>query len=241
MKKHGSQYILLIVFIIFGIVLAVQTKSTLNTKKLAAAKTYSAEVLKEQLVKEQAETDTLKKAIDENVAAQNKVIDEYVLQQNDDQLASDWEKMRFSAGLVDVKGPGITLKLDDAPARQPDTPLDWQIIHDQDIRVILNDLKKAGAEAISVNGERIAPMSEQVCAGPTVLINGNRHPVPFIIDAIGDPDTLYNSIINSSRIAEMTEFNIRVDITKSNEIKLAKFSGADKLDKFISGLEVVDK
>ncbi len=241
MKKHGSQYILLIVFIIFGIVLAVQTKSTLNTKKLAAAKTYSAAALKEQLVKEQAETDALMKAIDENVAAQNKIVDEYVLQQNDDQLAKDWEKMRFSAGLVDVKGPGVTIKLDDAPARQPDTPLDWQIIHDQDIRVILNDLKKAGAEAISVNGERIAPMSEQVCAGPTVLINGNRHPVPFIIEAIGDPDTLYNSIINSSRIAEMTEFNIRVDIAKSNEIKLAKFSGADKLNKYISGLEVVEK
>jgi uncharacterized protein YlxW (UPF0749 family) len=241
MKKHGSRYILLIVFIIFGIVLAVQTKSTLNTKKLAAAKTYSADVLKEQLIKEQAETDALKKAIDENVADQNKIIDEYVLQQKDDQLARDWEKMRFSAGLVNVKGPGITIKLDDAPARQPDTPLGWQIIHDQDIRIILNDLKKAGAEAISVNGERIAPMSEQVCAGPTILINGNRHPVPFIIEAIGDPDTLYNSIINSSRIAEMTEFNIRVDIAKANEIKLAKFSGADKLDKYISGLEVVGK
>jgi len=241
MKKHGSQYILLIVFIIFGVVLAVQTKSTLNTKKLAAAKTYSADALKAQLVEEQAETDALKKAIDENVAAKNEIIKEYVLQQNDDQLAKDWEKVMLSADLVDVKGPGITIKLDDAPARQPDTPLSWQIIHDQDIRIILNDLKKAGVQAISINGERVAPMSEQVCAGPTILINGNRHPVPYIIEAIGDPDTLYNSIVNSSRIAEMTEFNIRVEITKSKELKLSKFSGADKLDKYISGLEVVEK
>lgn len=241
MKKHGSQYILLIVFIIFGIVLAVQTKSTLNTKKLAAAKTYSAEVLKKQLVEEQAETDALKKAIDENIATQNEIINEYVQGQNDNELARDWEKIRLSTGLVDVKGPGITIKLDDAPARQPDTPLSWLIIHDQDIKVILNDLKKAGAQAIAVNGERVVPMSEQVCAGPTILINGNRHAVPYVIEAIGNPDVLYDSISNSSRIAEMTEFNIRVEITKSKELKLVKFSGADKLDKYISGLEVVKK
>lgn len=241
MKKYGSQYILLIVFIIFGIVLAVQAKSTLNTKKLAAAKTYSADALKEQLVREQAETDALKKAINDNIADQNTIIDEYVHEQNDDKLVRDWEKVRLSAGLVDVKGPGITIKLDDAPARQPDTPLSWFIIHDQDIKVILNDLKKAGAQAISINGERVVPMSEQVCAGPTILINGNRHTVPYIIEAIGDPDTLYDSISNSSRIAEMTEFNIRVEITKSQKLKLAKFSGADKLDKYISGLEVVQK
>ena len=196
-------------------------------------------MLKQQLVKEQAEADALRNAIDENVADQNEIINEYVLEQKDDNLARDWEKVRLTTGLVGVKGPGITIKLDDAPARQPDTPLSWLIIHDQDIKVILNDLKKAGAQAIAVNGERVVPMSEQVCAGPTILINGNRHAVPYVIEAIGDPDALYVSISNSGRIAEMTEFNIRVEITKSKELKLSKFSG--KLDKYISGLEVVKK
>lgn len=241
MKKLGSQYILLIVFVIFGIVIAVQLKSTLYTKRQAASKAYSVDMLKEQLTREQAETDALKKAIDENLVMKNKFIDEYIKQQNDDLLAKDWEKVRLHTGLVDVKGPGITIKLDDAPARQPDTPLNWLVIHDQDIKIILNDLKKAGAQAISINGERVVPMSEQICAGPTILINGNRHSVPYIIEAIGDPDILYESISTSSRVAEMTEFDIRVEITKEKEIKLAKFSGADKLDRYISGLEVIEK
>ncbi len=241
MKKAGSQYIFLIVFLIFGIVVAIQIKSTLYAKRLTALNTISADMLKEDLVKAQNETDALKTQIDENLAVMNKTIKSFIDQQNDDKLAGDWEKVKLSTGLIDVKGPGITIKLDDAPAREPDTPVKWLIIHDQDIKVILNELKKAGAQAISINGERIVPMSEQVCAGPTILINDNRHSVPYYIEAIGDPDRLYESISTCSRLAEMTEYNIRVEIAKSKELKLSKFSGAGKLDRYISGLEEVKK
>jgi uncharacterized protein YlxW (UPF0749 family) len=241
MKKTGSQYIFLIVFLIFGIVVAIQIKSTLYAKRLTASNTISVDMLKEDLAKAQSETDKLNAAIDENLAVRNNTIKSFIDQQNDDKLAVDWGKVKLSTGLVDVIGPGITIKLDDAPAREPDTPVNWLIIHDQDIKVILNELKKAGAQAISINGERIVPMSEQVCAGPTILINDNRHSVPYYIEAIGDPDLLYESISTCSRVAEMTEFNIRVEITKVKELKLSKFSGAGMLDRYISGLEEVKK
>ncbi len=240
MKKNGGRYILFVVFLIFGMVIAVQFKNTMAARKTSASSKYTVDTLKEQLARVQEETEELKKAIDENVVMKNELIKEYVSQQNDDQLEKQWESIKLHTGMVGVKGPGIVISLHDAPARQPDTPLSLLIIHDQDIKVILNDLKKAGAQAIAVNGERIVPMSEQVCAGPTIMINGNRHPVPYIIEAIGDPDELYESITTSSRIANMTEFNIRVEITKSKEIVLPKFSSADKLDRYISGLEVAE-
>lgn len=241
MKKSESRHILFVVFMILGIIVAIQVKSTLYAKRVTVSKKLSVDTLKEQLKREKAETDELKAAIDENLIMKDDIIREYIEQQNDDQLKKEWEIVRLSTGLVGVKGPGIVIKLDDAPVRQPDTPINLQIIHDMDIKVLLNDLKKAGAQAIAINGERVVPMSEQVCAGPTILINDNRHSVPYIIEAIGDPDTLYESIASSSRIAEMTEFNIRVDINKSKEIKIPKFSGADKLGMYISGLEVVEK
>jgi uncharacterized protein YlxW (UPF0749 family) len=241
MKKTGSQYIFLIVFLIFGIVVALQIKSTIYAKKLNASNTLSADMLKEDLAKAQKETDELNAAIDENLDVMNNTIKSFIDQQNDDKLANDWESMKLSTGLVDVTGPGITIKLDDAPAREPDTPVSWQIIHDQDIKLILNELKKAGAQAISINGERIVPMSEQVCAGPTILINDNRYSVPYFIEAIGDPDLLYESISTYSRIADMTEYKIRVVIKKVKELKLSKFNGAGKLDRYISGLEEVKK
>ncbi len=241
MKKNGGKYILFVIFLIFGIVIAVQFKNTMAARKASASNKFTVDTLKAQLASVQAETEELKKVIDENVVIKNELIKEYVSQQNDDQLEKEWELINLHTGMVGVRGPGIVISLHDAPARQPDTPLSLLIIHDQDIKVILNDLKKAGAQAIAVNKERIVPMSEQVCAGPTIMINGNRHPVPYIIEAIGDPDELYESISTSSRIANMTEFNIRVEITKSKEIVLPKFSNADKLDRYISGLEVVEQ
>jgi len=240
MKISGKSVILFIVFLIFGVVLSVQYKNAMAAKKAASSGKYTVEMLKEQLTTVMMETEELKRAIDENVEIKNKFIMEYVTQQNDNQLEKEWESLKLLTGIVGVKGPGITVKLDDAPAREPDMPLELLIIHDHDIKVILNELKKAGAQAIAVNGERIVPMSEQVCAGPTILINGNRHPVPYIIEAIGNPDELYDSMVNSSRIASMIEVNIRVEITKSKEIVLPKFSSADKLDRYISGLEVVE-
>jgi uncharacterized protein YlxW (UPF0749 family) len=241
MSKPGIRFILLFVFIIFGIIIAVQIKSSLYAKKVTASDKLSVDMLKAQIIEITAETEELKAAIDENVVIQNEMVREYISMQNDGRLADEWEMIKLNTGLVDVKGPGITIKLDDAPVRKPDTPLKWLIIHDYDVRTILNDLKKAGAQAIAVNGERLVPMSEQVCAGPTILINGNRYPVPYYIEAIGDPDVLYESISTSSKVAELTEFNIEVEIKKAKEITIPKFSGADNLDRYISGLEVYTK
>jgi len=239
MNKSGSRYILLLVFLIFGIVVSVQLKSTFIARKQTASTALDVQTLKEQLAVVQKETAELKAKIDENLVIRNEIIKEYIQQQDDSTLANEWEKIKLSTGLVDVKGSGITIKLDDAMVNEPEYEVRWQIIHDDDIKTILNDLKKAGAQAITINGERVVPMSEQLCAGPTIKINDNRYPVPYVIEAIGNPDLLYEAISTSSRIAEMTEFKIRVEITKSKELTLSKFSGADKLERYISGLEVV--
>jgi uncharacterized protein YlxW (UPF0749 family) len=241
MKKPASRYILFMVFILLGTVMAWQLKSTLNARRATASGALNSNILKEQITELKREIDGLRAAIDENVALQNDIIREYIALQNDDQMSREWEIIKLHTGLVGVEGPGITVTLDDAPAREPDMPSSWFIIHDHDIRTILNDLKKAGAQAIAINGERVVPMSEQICAGPTILINGNRYPVPYVIEAIGDPYALYEAMDISYKVAELREFNIQVDIKKAESIRISKFSGTDKLDRYISGLEVVGK
>lgn len=241
MKKPASRYILFMVFILLGTVMAWQLKSTLNARRATASGALNSNILKEQITELKREIDGLRAAIDENVALQNDIIREYIALQNDDQMSREWEIIKLHTGLVGVEGPGITVTLDDAPAREPDMPSSWFIIHDHDIRTILNDLKKAGAQAIAINGERVVPMSEQICAGPTILINGNRYPVPYVIEAIGDPNALYEAMDISYKVAELREFNIQVDIKKAESIRISKFSGTDKLDRYISGLEVVGK
>lgn len=239
-KGRKYNYLLVAAFIVFGIAIAMQFKSTLISSRQEASSALNAENLKKQIVEAQKEQEGLKKAIDENLASKEKIIKEHLAQQSNADQEAEWNEIRLVAGISDVKGAGIVLKLDDAPARDKDTPVSWQIIHDGDIREILNILKVAGAEAISVNGERITAISEQVCAGPTILINGNRYPVPFVIKAIGNQDDLYAALNNSEIIAVMKEMKIRVDLSKNTEVQIPKYSNSDSISRFISGLEADD-
>ena len=115
-------------------------------------------------------------------------------------LSKDLANAQAFAGLTDVKGPGIVVTLSDSkkpfanmPAGFSNMPTGFappNIIHDTDIDAVLNELKASGAEAISVNGQRIAAVSPVRCVGPTVLVNFTPTASPFVIKAIGDPKTL---------------------------------------------------
>jgi len=109
-------------------------------------------------------------------------------------LLEDLKSAKFLAGLTSVKGPGIVVTLNDS--KKPYTnmlPSNFpppNIIHDTDINQIINELKQAGAEAVSVNDQRLVAVSAVRCAGPTVYVNNTQAAPPFVIRAIGDPKTL---------------------------------------------------
>jgi uncharacterized protein YlxW (UPF0749 family) len=239
-RVSNKNIVLLLVFMVLGIVLAVQLRSTLYSKNQAAAQSMSLDDLLEQIAAETNEIERIRKEIEENLTLKENYILSYIESEGSQPLPDNRLEVLSKAGLTDVKGPGITIRLDDAPARKEGTPVDWLIIHDQDIKIILNELKKAGAQAISINGERVVATSEQICAGPTILINGSRYPVPYVINAIGDPDVLFENISMSDRIAEMVEYDIRVEIAKSKEIIIPKFIGGASIDMYLTGLEVND-
>jgi len=113
------------------------------------------------------------------------------------ELSDDLAKAQFLAGLTDVKGPGIVVTLNDSKKPMPPMPAGLappNIIHDTDIASVVNELKAAGAEAISVNGQRIVAVSPVRCVGPTVMVNFTPQTPPFVIKAIGNPKTLYTAI-----------------------------------------------
>ena len=112
-------------------------------------------------------------------------------------LQDDLQHMRLLAGLTDVGGPGIEVVLNDSKKRFPDAPTAIQnlgIIHDNDINQCVNELKAAGAEAVSVNDQRLVSVSAVRCAGNTVLINNTPQAPPFIVRAIGDSSTLQEGL-----------------------------------------------
>lgn len=95
------------------------------------------------------------------------------------------------AGLTEMQGPGIVVTLRNKADLKPEDVTEPQYaVHDLDIRDFVNALLAAGAEAVSINGQRYVTTTAMRVLGPNVLINGVPLIAPFTIKAIGDPDNL---------------------------------------------------
>ncbi len=133
------------------------------------------------------------------------------------------------AGVTPVSGPGLEIALNDSNAAlQPGQNPNLFVLHDEDVLKILNELKAAGAEALAINDQRLIATSEIRCIGPTILVNGNKRiSAPFIITAIGDPDTLYNSLYMKNGVVDSLKiWGIQVSAKKVNEIVIPSYNGA---------------
>ena len=129
-------------------------------------------------------------------------------------------------GLTEVTGPGVKITLSDSKL-DASTVLDPSllVVHDLDIYYVINELKNAGAEAISVNGQRVVPTSAIECGGNIITINGEKIGSPFEIRAIGLPENLANLDRTGGYLAKMREENVGAKLEKSNNITIPKYSG----------------
>ena len=113
-------------------------------------------------------------------------------------VSSDLKTAKFAACLTAVQGPGVEVTLTDSKkpfaAVLPPGMAPPNIIHDTDINITVNELKAAGAEAISVNDQRIAAVTPIRCAGPTVFVNNTAQTPPYVIKAIGSPQILQTAL-----------------------------------------------
>ncbi len=120
-------------------------------------------------------------------------------------LATDLSRANFLAGLTAVQGPGLVVTLKDGKRFPPGSPnfvVMQSMVHDADINQVVNELKAAGAEAISVNDQRLIATSPVRCAGPTVYVNYTPQTPPFVIKAIGSARDLQNALNLPNGVAD---------------------------------------
>ncbi len=150
-------------------------------------------------------------------------------------LSADLQKANLLAGTVAVTGPGVVVTLRDAQKQPPQTP-DMSpetfnelrknfIIHDQDIQAVLNELKAAGAEAISVNDQRVVSTTAVRCVGPTVLVNNIPTPVPVTIKAIGDPNALLSGMTFAGGVQDAYPDKSMFSVDKAKNLTLPAYAG----------------
>ena len=91
---------------------------------------------------------------------------------------------------------------------------------------VINELRAAGAEAISINGERLVSTSEIRCAGPTLSVNNNRSAPPYVILAIGNPSNLASALKLRGGVLDTFKFwGIQADLTQPEVVKVPAFKG----------------
>lgn len=214
--KIARNIAITMVCIILGIMLAWQYKSINYNQSMASLQYKRLDELKDDVIKLQKQRtelqDRLKELEKENQVYESvKAGDSAAAQQIKDNLA----RVRMFAGLIEVKGKGIIVSLDD-----------YESVHVQDIDIlnIVNELRASGAQAIAVNDERIVAMTEIRTAGRYIMVNGKQLTPPYVIKAISDPTNLERSLRLLGGVLEpLEEWQLKVELKQADEIVIPKF------------------
>nr|WP_239579428.1 DUF881 domain-containing protein [Microlunatus panaciterrae] len=114
-------------------------------------------------------------------------------------LSPKVEQLSAAAGVRSVTGPALTVTLDDAPETVAADGIDGDllVVHQQDIQAVANILWSGGAEAMTIQGQRVIATTGIKCVGNTVVLHGIPYAPPYVIRAIGDPARLQAALARS--------------------------------------------
>lgn len=120
-------------------------------------------------------------------------------------------------GLTDVNGEGVTINI---LAKQLDEGTK------EYLDSIINELKNAGAECISINNQRLIWSSAISYEGNIIKVNQEKIESPFVINAIGDARLLYGALVRPGGYIELLNNNgIKTEVIKSSNIQIQKYNG----------------
>lgn len=145
-----------------------------------------------------------------------------------DEIDKELEGNRILIGNQAVSGPGVDLVINDASKEffTDEHAYEKALIHVEDMMLLVNDLKNAGAEAISINEQRITDRSQFYCDGAFINVNGVKIVAPFEIKAIGDKDNLKNYMEqNDKHLASMKNRSIRMALSQTDDMKIPAYNG----------------
>ena len=141
-------------------------------------------------------------------------------------LINQLNRTEIIAGIAEVKGQGVIITVKDSTYADTKGDINNYLIHDSDLLTIVNELRGAGAEVICINNERLISTTEIRCVGPTVSVNGTKITAPFIIKAIGNPETLENALMMRGGVYDsLTAWGLKLEINKATDIIIPPYNG----------------
>ncbi len=216
--KYIMTFSIGLVALILTMVMFTQFKTVYQTD-ITAIETMRETELRTELSDWKNKYDEVEDKIDET----EKKITEYQSQisnseESSNVLENELRETEDYLGYTKLIGEGIIVRLEDN---------DFKQIERWDLLDLINELKLAGAEAISVNDERIVSTTEIATVGyQFILINGNRIPSPFIVKAIGNKKYLESAItIKGGYLDEMKVNEKTINYTVEDEVEIPAYNG----------------
>ena len=156
------------------------------------------------------------------------------------ELTKGNDRLGVPVGLSALRGPGLSVTLDDAPRLAPGesrpgnpTPDDL-VVHEQDVLAVINAMWAGGADAVTVMGERIVGTSAVRCVGNTLLLHGNVYSPPFAVAAIGDPARLTKALDDSRGVqlfrSYVAAYGLGFVVEELRDLTVPAYEGTLQLD-----------
>lgn len=143
------------------------------------------------------------------------------------------EQVEAQAGLTALRGPGLEVTFADAPGTCPTGRVEDCRIQDVDLQLATNVLWSLGAEGIAINGERLIATTAIRSAGSSILINYRVLTPPYVVAAVGDPQTLDAGFADSDLADDFTVwrdvFGLGFSTRTVEELELPAYTGSVRL------------
>ncbi|MFH1284493.1 MAG: DUF881 domain-containing protein [Candidatus Peregrinibacteria bacterium] len=144
--------------------------------------------------------------------------------------------LKNNVGLTEVRGSGVEILIDDSPfaLRSGSSVSDSELVQASDIRDIVNVLNAAGAQAVSVNNQRIIASSPISSVGTTLLVNNSYIAPPFNISAVGDTELMLQRLLNETLLSSLydrsAKFKLVFEISVKEWITIPIYNGDLKVN-----------
>jgi len=237
MKVGKNQIVIFLLTVLLGAMIVFQIRAANSGFKYMSirdvyANSIELEAQKAELLQLQEKSDLLKSEIAEyKTANEDERIDLEAF------LKNEIERQKQISGITSVQGQGVIVIISDGTRELNENENPNSImVHDLDVRAIVDDLRNAGAEAISINDQRVIfNLSEIECTGPTIKINDQVFAQPFIIRAIGDRKYLESAINAPGNYGEtLRNWGVFIEVNTSINISIPGYTGEMAFDYIIN-------
>ena len=154
-------------------------------------------------------------------------------------LQKQVDDLRGPVGLEPVQGPGVTITLNDAP-RDVQNSIDSSqvdvsdlLVHQQDIQAVANALWAGGAEAMTIQGQRVVSTTGIKCVGNSVVLHDVPYAPPYRISAIGPTSQMLQAVDDTPYIdfylESVDRFDLGWDLKLEDNLRMPGFKGSTEL------------